>query len=43
MHAINTRGTFMLSKYCIPHMSDSENPHILNICPPLNFKTEFVI
>ena len=32
-----------MSKYCIPHMTESENPHILNICPPLSFKKEFVI
>jgi len=31
----------MVSKYCIPHMIDTTNPHILNICPPLNFKPSF--
>jgi citronellol/citronellal dehydrogenase len=29
MMGINTRGTFMVSKYCIPHLKKSENPHIL--------------
>ncbi|CAD5225438.1 unnamed protein product [Bursaphelenchus okinawaensis] len=36
MHAINARGTFMLSKYCLPHLKKSSNPHILNLSPPLN-------
>jgi len=35
MHNINTRGTFMLSKYCIPHLLKAKNPHILNLSPPL--------
>lgn len=33
---INTRGTFLCSKYCIPHLRNSKNPHILTISPPLN-------
>jgi len=36
MHNINVRGTFMVSKYCIPLLKDSENPHILTLSPPLN-------
>mgnify|MGYP006116180187 FL=1 len=32
---INTRGTFLVSKYCIPHLKNSKNPHILTISPPL--------
>ena len=35
MHSINTRGTFLLSKVCIPHLLKSQNPHILNMSPPL--------
>ncbi|KAM8713064.1 hypothetical protein ACLKA7_013389 [Drosophila subpalustris] len=38
MHNINTRGTFMVSKCCLPYLLKSENPHILNISPPLNMK-----
>lgn len=33
---INVRGTFMVSKYCIPHLKKSDNPHILTLSPPLN-------
>jgi len=36
MHEINVRGTFMVSKACIPHLKKSENPHILTLSPPLN-------
>jgi citronellol/citronellal dehydrogenase len=36
MHQINTRGTFMVSKYCLPHLLKSDNPHILNLSPPLD-------
>jgi len=36
MHQINTRGTFMVSKTCIPHLLKSDNPHILNLSAPLN-------
>jgi len=36
MHQINTRGTFLVSKMCLPHLLKSENPHILNLSPPLD-------
>ncbi len=36
MHGVNTRGTFACSQACIPHLEKAENPHILNISPPLN-------
>ncbi len=36
MHNINVRGTFLLSKSCIPYLKDSENPHILTLSPPLD-------
>jgi len=36
MHQINTRGTFLVSKTCIPHLLKSDNPHILNLASPLN-------
>lgn len=36
MHQVNVRGTYLLSQKCIPHLLKSENPHILNLSPPLN-------
>jgi citronellol/citronellal dehydrogenase len=41
MMDINTRGTFMVSKYCIPHLKKSDNPHILMLSPPLDMKTKW--
>ena len=36
MNQINARGTFLVSKVCLPHLIKSENPHILNLSPPLD-------
>lgn len=36
MQSVNGRGTFICSKYAIEHLLKSNNPHILNISPPLN-------
>jgi citronellol/citronellal dehydrogenase len=41
MHAINTRGTFMVSKYAIPHLEKAENPHILMNSPPLDMQEKW--
>nr|XP_012234933.1 PREDICTED: hydroxysteroid dehydrogenase-like protein 2 isoform X5 [Linepithema humile] len=38
MNNINARGTFLVSKICIPYLKKSANPHIINISPPLNMK-----
>ncbi|XP_055385982.1 hydroxysteroid dehydrogenase-like protein 2 [Condylostylus longicornis] len=36
MHNINTRGTFLVSKECLPYLLKSNHAHIMNISPPLN-------
>jgi len=36
MHAVNVRGTYACSKACLPFLLKSDNPHILNLSPPLN-------
>jgi len=41
MHGINTRGTFLCSKLCIPHLKKAQNAHVLNISPPLNMETRW--
>ena len=38
MHQINLRGTFMVSRACIPHLLKSDNPHVLTLSPPLDLK-----
>jgi citronellol/citronellal dehydrogenase len=41
MFAINTRGTFLVAKACIPHLRKAENPHILMLAPPLDMKAKW--
>jgi citronellol/citronellal dehydrogenase len=41
MHQINTRGTFLVSKMCIPYLKLAENPHILNLAPPLDMSAKW--
>ncbi|MGE0281222.1 MAG: SDR family oxidoreductase [Rhizobiaceae bacterium] len=41
MNQINARGTFLVSKMCIPHLKLAQNPHILNLAPPLDMKAKW--
>jgi citronellol/citronellal dehydrogenase len=41
MHSINTRGTFVCSQACIPHLKKASNPHVLMLSPPLNMETRW--
>lgn len=41
MQDVNTRGTFLCSQKCIPYLLKAENPHILNLSPPLSSIKEF--
>jgi citronellol/citronellal dehydrogenase len=41
MHGINARGTFLVSKTCIPHLRKAANPHILMISPPLDMNVKW--
>jgi citronellol/citronellal dehydrogenase len=36
MHDINVRGTFFVTKACIPHLKKATNPHILTLSPPVS-------
>ncbi len=36
MYDINVRGTFFVSKACIPFLKKATNPHIINLSPPIN-------
>lgn len=36
MHSINVRGTFLVTKACIPHLKKSSNAHVLTLSPPIN-------
>jgi len=36
MQSINVRGTFLVTRLCIPFLKKSQNPHILTLSPPIN-------
>jgi citronellol/citronellal dehydrogenase len=36
MNGVNARGTFLCSKLTLPYLLRADNPHILNIAPPLD-------
>jgi citronellol/citronellal dehydrogenase len=41
MHQVNTRGTYLASKLCLPHLAKAANPHILTLSPPLDMKAKW--
>ena len=41
MHQINLRGTYLCSQACLPHLLKAQNPHVLNLAPPLNMKAKW--
>jgi citronellol/citronellal dehydrogenase len=42
MHDINVRGTFFMTKACIPFLKKSTNPHILTLSPPINLDPKWL-
>ncbi|HXS35207.1 MAG TPA: NAD(P)-dependent oxidoreductase [Flavipsychrobacter sp.] len=42
MYDINVRGTFLVTKHCIPFLRKSANPHILTLSPPLNIQPKWL-
>jgi citronellol/citronellal dehydrogenase len=42
MQDINTRGTFVVSRACIPHLKRAENPHILTLSPPISLESRWL-
>ena len=41
MYEVNVRATFACSQACLPYLKQAENPHILNIAPPLSMKAKW--
>lgn len=41
MHQVNTRGTFLVTQACLPHLLKASNPHVLNLSPPLNLESRW--
>ena len=42
IHDINVRGTFFVTKYCIPFLKKSTNPHILTLSPPISLDPKWI-
>ena len=38
---INTRGTFVTSRACLPYLKEAPNPHILTLSPPLDLRPKW--
>jgi citronellol/citronellal dehydrogenase len=36
MQTINPRGTFVVTRACLPHLRESEHAHVLTLSPPLS-------
>jgi citronellol/citronellal dehydrogenase len=39
---INCRGTFALSKACLPHLKQSDNGHVLTLSPPISLEPKWL-
>jgi citronellol/citronellal dehydrogenase len=42
MQDINTRGTFLVSKACLPHLKRADNPHVLSLSPPISLDRKWL-
>ena len=41
MSGVNARGTFLVTKACLPHLKAAANPHVLMLSPPLDMKAKW--
>ncbi|HWY60906.1 MAG TPA: NAD(P)-dependent oxidoreductase [Rhizomicrobium sp.] len=41
MHQVNARGSFLVSKTCLPHLLKAPNPHVLMLSPPLDMNAKW--
>lgn len=42
LQQVNIRGTFLLTKACVPHLRKSPNPHVLTLSPPMNMNPRWL-
>lgn len=42
MQDINARGTFLVSKACVPHLKRAENAHVLTLSPPISLEPRWL-
>jgi citronellol/citronellal dehydrogenase len=43
MNGINARGTYLVSRICIPHLKAAANPHVLMLSPPLDMNPKWFV
>jgi citronellol/citronellal dehydrogenase len=43
MQEVNSRGTFLVSRLCLPHLLQAPNPHILMLSPPLELQAKWFV
>jgi citronellol/citronellal dehydrogenase len=43
MQQINSRGTFVVTKACLPHLRESDHAHVLTLSPPLSADPRWLI
>jgi len=41
MNQINARGTFLVTKLCLPHLMKAASPHVLMLSPPLDLQPKW--
>jgi len=41
IHDINVRGTFLVTKHCLPMLKKSTHPHIITLSPPLDLNPKW--
>ncbi|MFC4724269.1 SDR family oxidoreductase [Glycocaulis abyssi] len=41
MHQVNARGTYIVTRACLPYLEKAENPHILALSPPLDMRAKW--
>lgn len=41
MHQVNARGTYVVTRACLPWLEKAENPHILALSPPLDMRAKW--
>lgn len=42
MHDINVRGTYLVTKNCLPYLSKSSHAHVLTLSPPINLNPKWL-
>ncbi len=42
IHDINVRGTYLVTKHCLPFLKKSSNPHILTLSPPVDIDPKWL-